>query len=751
MKNTLLSLLSLFASCFILFFANGLINVLLPVRMGLDQVDTDTIGMVLSLYFVGMLLGAIFSKNLIKQAGHIRVFAGCVALSAVSILICSLHTDPLLWGVMRILLGFCNACAFTAMESWLSDSATKENRGRLLSVYHATALSGLFAGQFLMNAADPMTSTLFVLSGILLALAVIPVAFSRHKGPKVEDVVTMSIPSLFKISPLAAITCFIYGIVYASMFNLLPVFAQANDINKFDLSLYIGCAIFGAFIMQFPVGYLSDKLDRRSLLLGMLIISIIMASQIPQFVSASLNPVLLIATLITGGILACLYPLSVAELLDKLKQQQMVSAMGTMILISAIGGVIGPYSASVLMNQFGSDALFYFIISIELFLAIFVVIRMKARQALPVAEQESFVAQVATAPLSSELDPRTQFNQQQQPLSAQAQIAQQIAELDPGAAVKMARAIAIDNPEHGVEVASAVAAVEGINVLRLYEVMKEAAPFDMPHITQAIINTKPELAYQLVSQLAIWYPNQVVSVAMQISESFPELRNEMARVAVESAPESATQVAEYYANVLAQEQHNTRPADRQESTTQTDAVSLAQELWQSSPQQALDVTVAMIDNVPEAAASLTQGYITNTKEQHSAADSAQGAQLLSRVAKVSPQQVVDVAVAVADSKPQHVVEIATDVANLIHEQQPESPQAQTVNQSVEQSDENKVALEIVQRLANVSPEDTEEVAAAVIDAIPSAASQVVSAISTGDEPKEGEWVELIEDKPVVRQ
>lgn len=200
MTATLLSLISLFVSCFILLLGNGLMNVLMPVRMGLDGMGTDTIGMVQSLYFVGLVFGAAYSKYLIIRAGHIRMFAGCVSFGAATMLACALFEDVWLWGAMRLLLGFCNACAFTAMESWLSDASSKENRGKVLAFYNATVLSGLFVGQFFMNLADPGEATLFIAAGVMLSLAVIPVALSRLSGPPVEDVTSMPLYKLFKVS-----------------------------------------------------------------------------------------------------------------------------------------------------------------------------------------------------------------------------------------------------------------------------------------------------------------------------------------------------------------------------------------------------------------------------------------------------------------------------------------------------------------------------------------------------------------------
>ncbi|NRA20744.1 MAG: MFS transporter, partial [Oceanospirillaceae bacterium] len=273
MLTTYLSLISLFISCFILMMGNGLVNVLLPVKMGLENLNTNTIGLVLSLYFVGMLLGAIYSKFLIIRAGHVRVFAGCVALAAVSVLLSSFSPDPILWGAMRIVIGFCNACAYTAMESWLSESSTKETRGKILALYNAVALGGLFAGQFLLNLAAPRESTLFVVAGVLLCLAIIPMTLGKHTGPKITEVVPMSVLTLMNKSPLAVACCVTGGMIYAALFNMLPMFARHYQIVDFQLTLYMATAIFGAFVLQFPVGYLSDKYDRRTVILCLLLLS----------------------------------------------------------------------------------------------------------------------------------------------------------------------------------------------------------------------------------------------------------------------------------------------------------------------------------------------------------------------------------------------------------------------------------------------------------------------------------------------
>ncbi|MDO6563151.1 MFS transporter [Amphritea sp. 1_MG-2023] len=835
MRKTLLSLIALLSSCIILYLGIGLMNILVPSRMRLEGMTTDTIGLVLSMYFVGMFTGAIYSKQLVKRVGHIRVFAGSLAIEAICILAFTLETNAILWGGLRVLLGFSHASLLTAMESWLSDTATEETRGKMLAVYNACIMTGLFCGQFLMGVADPSDNTLFVLVGILFCLAALPVLFSSEKGPIIETVAPMSIISLFKISPLGVVTCLIAGAVYSALFNLLPVFASEYNISGFKLSLFMGCAVLGAFLLQFPVGLLSDRLDRRTVLLGLLLLSSVLAVAIVPLAALEMMLALFVVCGVTSGIVACYYPLSVAEAFDKLKKTEMVAAMGSMLLAYGVGGAIGPYTASLIMEAYGSASLFYCIAVTNMCLALFTIYRMTVRKALPVEDQEGFVMQSEALSTSVHLDPRMEYSEPEAHLSSEAELAMSIAESDPAAAVRLARALTMKNPEKGTEVAAAVAQVPGIDVMRLYEVMKEAAPYQILDITQAIVKAKPELAADLVSRLAEWYPQQVVPVAIEVGRVFPDMRIEMARIAVESAPESATQVAEYYAHLIAEERESIRPADREDDTSESDALNMATELWDANPDQALDIAVTMAESVPETAVAMTEEYMagydaetdalsdtdqTPTQQASDGDDSeyVDAVEWVSRLSEAAPEQALDVAATVVEAVPESMLEITEEYLSAVEEEEavvsgePETPEQPEQNPDIEAEEtdpeeeehqkaiewltrmsqlspemslnlavkiveavpesaqyvaaevarllhesyqtENSIdnddsseiedAVELVNRLREVAPDNAEEVAVAVLETIPEAASDVVDAISSGDESREGEWVNSID-------
>ncbi len=793
----------------------GLMNILVPVRMGLEGMATDTIGLVLSMYFLGMFAGALYSKQLVKRVGHIRALAGSVAIEAICILAFTLDANVLLWGGLRVLLGFSQACLLTAMESWLSDSASEETRGKVLAVYNACILGGLFVGQFLMGVAEPSDNTLFIIVGILFCMTALPILFSRAQGPVIETIAPMSIISLFKISKLGVVACLTSGVVYSALFSLLPVFAADYQISGFQLSLFMGCAIIGAFTLQFPVGMLSDHYDRRSVLLVLLLISSVLGIAIIPLAQMEMMAGIFILNGVTAGIITCYYPLSVAESFDKLKKTEMVAAMGSLLLAYGIGGAIGPYAASLVMHAFGSSSLFYFLALVQILLALFTLYRMMVTKALPVSDQEHFVMQNAALSTSFDLDPRTEYSEPEAVRSSEAETAILIAETDPAAAVKMARALTINNPEKGTEVAAAVATVPGIDVMRLYEVMKEAVPDQIQDITQAIVKAKPDLAPELVSQLAEWYPQQALEVAIEVGRVFPDMRIEMARIAVASAPESATQIAEYYSGLIAEEREAIRPADREEDTSESDTLNMVSELWDASPDHALDIAVTVAESMPETAVAMTEEYMAHHEHDFTDSQDAEYSdeiEWVSRMSEVAPDQAMDVAATVVEAVPDCMLEVteeylsigeeelqadnetntvlsltedesniveaeyqkaiewltrmsqlspemslnlavkiveaapesagyvAAEVSRLLHE----SHHKESSENIQEPTSEIADAVDLVSRLSEVAPDNIEEVAVAVVENIPEAASEVVDAISDGMEAREGEWVNSID-------
>jgi hypothetical protein len=478
------------------------------------------------------------------------------------------------------------------------------------------------------------------------------------------------------------------------------------------------------------------------------------------------------------------------------------------------------------MNYFGATALFYFLGVVQCLLASFVIYRMMARQALPVEQQESFVMQNSAVLPLIELDPRSEYLEQLKVLSVEGETAVAIAKVNPATAVKMAQAISIVNPTLALEVTAAISTVKSINVIQLFEVMMQSLPTHISSITKAIVAARPELAYDVMISLGKHHSDSVVTVAEEIGQAFPELRVITTKAAMEVVPESALEMAEYYAQLLADEHEAVRPAERDEDTSEEFALNISAELWNGSAEQALGVAVAMADAIPESAVSLAQEYIatnagyivgetndtsaTKPDINHEGVDDIEQyyldneyestIELVTRFAEVAPQQSLDIAVAVVSALPGSAAEVAAAMANNISEREPNDNQelnlddqgpiehqdmVELVCRLTEVSPDNAMdlavavveqvpdsaakvaaeyaanifddqsgvsmvhheAVELVNRLTIVSPDNAMDVAVAIVEVIPGSASKLVDAMSEGDESVDEEWMTSMKDKP----
>ncbi|MFC6669702.1 MFS transporter [Marinobacterium aestuariivivens] len=616
---TLLPLFSLLLSCFIMMMGFGLTGLLMPVRMGLEGMNTDTIGMVLSMYAAGMLFGGLYARVMIIRAGHIRMFAAVAALAAISVLACGLSTNPWLWGLMRMLMGFCMACALAAIDSWLSESASQETRGRILAANQIVIMGAFFVGQFLINLSSPSTTTLFIVAGMLLSLALIPIVMSRKAGPSVAEVRAMSMMAVFRLSPLGVVSCFFCGILYSGMLNMLPIFAGSRGIEGFELSLFMGAAVFGAFILQFPVGYLSDHFDRRTVLFGLLIVTIGASVAAPLLAALEYRYPIMAAVAVITGIFACLYPMSISETFDKVLQSDMVAAMGGLIATYALGSIIGPYASSLAMKTFGNDALFGFLAVMEALLLIFVVYRMRVRDALPVEDQEKYVLHGVAGGSSLEIDPRFEYEEPERPLSPEAETVVKVAQNNPGAAVKMAIALAENSPEQAAQLAAALSCVEQVDIARLYAAITEAAPELSLYIAEALAAASPEQSNELIDWLIRERPDQLAEILVAIAEALPEQSVEIignaAETMAEEAPEMLFDMAETYASHMSEQLEEMRPVDRAASQPEHLAAELYARLAEIIPERAADLAYKVAEAMPEAAIEVAEAYVHTLIEE----------------------------------------------------------------------------------------------------------------------------------------
>ncbi|WP_425640709.1 MFS transporter [Marinomonas gallaica] len=598
MSATLFSLLALFASGFFIYISHGLINVLLPLRLNFEQVSTGNIGLIMSMFSVGLLLGGVFTRRLMTRVGHIRMYTASAALAAISILICYLWFNEWVWAIMRILMGFCIAATNIVSDGWLSERSTSETRSRILATNQIVVLLSMFLGSFVVNLADVTHATLYIIAGLLLCGGVVPIAMGKATAPQVEDTVPMPMMQLIRTSPVGASSVLVCGLVLSSLLSMLSVYADSKGISGVNLSLLVGAAIIGGAALQFPIGYLADRLERRKVILYIVLFSIVCTLLIPTVLGFDFFIASLILISISSGIVSSLYPLGISETFDRLQQNQMSGAIGAIIIIYATGGIIGPYIIGLVMEHIGIDYFFIALGLIQLVFAFFVVYRSKVRQSIPLDEQESFVPQgAAMGWVSSELDPRIEYVDTST-LSHEVAIAVDIAQLQPKLALKMVSILARSYPEQVLDFAKALASIEGIDVTELYQRLNKYDPNHehQQELIQTIITNASGSTAELVDLVFKEADyEEVPELTTMITDADPEHSMEIFEAAAESVmeehPETVVEIAEAYATSAATQLEEMRYADRlaEESELEQNISGMVDYISENAPQHADDI------------------------------------------------------------------------------------------------------------------------------------------------------------------
>lgn len=391
----------------LLLLGNGLLGTLLGVRAGIEAFPTVAIGLIMSAYYLGYIGGARLAPRFIRRVGHIRTFAALAAIAATMVGLHALFVEPVAWGLFRAVTGLCFAGLFVVMESWINGRATNSTRGLLLSAYMLVNLGGLALGQQLLNLYPPAGFQLFTLGSVLISLSLVPFTLTTRVAPQVPLTGGLDLRQLYLISPLGIVGCFATGVSNGAFWGLGPLFAQGIGLSVAEISIFMSAVIVGGMIMQVPLGRLSDRLDRRKLILFSCLSNTLLGLAI--FTLGGRSELLLVAlAFLFGGFTLTLYSLCVAHTNDFMKECDLVEASGALLFAFGVGALLGPFVGSLLMTAIGPQGLFLHIALASAALAGFALYRMGQRPPVPKEDQEQFVAVPETTPMVHKLDPRTQ-------------------------------------------------------------------------------------------------------------------------------------------------------------------------------------------------------------------------------------------------------------------------------------------------------------------------------------------------------
>ena len=391
----------LFLGLSLIMLGNGLQGTLLGIRATMEGFDTSVTGLVMSGYFIGLIIGCYYVPRMIEKVGHVRVFGALASVASVSILIQGIWVDPFFWWGMRLVTGFAYSGLYIVTESWLNDASDNDTRGQMLSIYMITSLGSMAGGQFLLNIAPPEQIELFVLTSLLVSLAVVPLLISATRAPTFDTPESASIFQLFKVSPLGVFGMFASGISMGAFFGMGAVYTTNLGFSVKEVSFFMSAVIMGGFISQYPLGWLSDRFGRRQIILNTCMLGSILGYY-AAFNEAKGVMFYAFAVFI-GAMIMPLYALCSAHVNDYLTPKQMVAASGTLVFINAAGATIGSPIAATSMEYFGSSAFYGTIATTMLAVVIYTLWRSRQRDELQEEDLGDFVI-MAPTPLSASLN-----------------------------------------------------------------------------------------------------------------------------------------------------------------------------------------------------------------------------------------------------------------------------------------------------------------------------------------------------------
>ncbi|MFD0857896.1 MFS transporter [Roseovarius aquimarinus] len=357
MRASILTLTTLLLGFALMQMSNGLQGTLLAVRAGIEGFGGTATGLIMSGFFAGMSIGSLIAPRLIDRVGHIRTFAALASLASAAALMHLAFIDPWVWIAVRSLTGFAFAGLIIVTESWLNASVASAQRGRLLAIYGMAGMAAGAAGQFMLNLGDPATFTLFVLVSIVMSLALVPISLAKVDAPATaEGQEAASLRRLWALSPYGALTAALVGASIGTFYGLAPLFAQELGFSQARIAALVAFFTIGGLILQFPLGWLSDRMSRRGLGIALGTAgAVLMLATIPF--PAPPATLLLILGFAIGAIILPAQAIAVAHVHDRAPGSALLAVTGGLVLMQGIGAALGPMFVGALMDMLGPRGL----------------------------------------------------------------------------------------------------------------------------------------------------------------------------------------------------------------------------------------------------------------------------------------------------------------------------------------------------------------------------------------------------------
>jgi len=406
---------ALFVGMFMLMVGNGLQGTLLGLRGEAEGFSTFSISIVMSAYFLGFLFSSRFTPELIRRVGHVRVFAALGSLVSAVLISYPILLDPWAWTIGRVIIGFCFCGVYITAESWLNDASTNETRGKSLSLYMLVQMAGIVFAQWIVTQGDISGYVLFIIPSILVSLAFAPVLLSVKPMPAFETTKPMKIRDLIAASPLACVGMFMLGGVFSAQFGMSAVYGSRVGLSVAEVSLFVSAIYVSALVLQYPIGWISDRMDRRVLIIWVSMIGA--AGSMIAFLIPGSYALILVSGAIVGGTSNPLYALLIAYANDYLEREDMASASGGLLFINGLGAIAGPLTVGLMMDVIGDNGFWLFTGVLMFAVGMWGLYRstQRSRKTLDIEEQVPYApVSAASTPIAAELAQEVYMDEEEQ-------------------------------------------------------------------------------------------------------------------------------------------------------------------------------------------------------------------------------------------------------------------------------------------------------------------------------------------------
>ena len=404
---------ALFMGMGAIMLAYGYQNALLGVRAVIEDFSLASTGFMMSGYFVGYFIGARTIPSIISGVGHIRVFAAFASVASLAILVHSIFINPLTWFVLRVITGYSMVSIYTIAESWLNDRSSNKNRGKVLSIYMIILYGSMGLGMFMLNFSSPEKFQPFILISVLMSAALLPILLTKRKPTQFKKIQSMSLKDLYNSSPLGMVSAVLYGIVQSALFTLLAVYAAAMNFSIFDISLVTFLLAISGAVSQYPVGYISDKFDRRKVIIystfgaaifAFLAIFSVGTMYLPEGLGSSKLWFYIFLVLFSVCSLP-MFSLILAHTNDFITRDKFVAAGAGLQFAFGLGAISGPFLCSLLMGLVGNNGFLVFLIFFHCVIGFYGIHRMKVRPSEDNPDSQFVAVPTTITPVGLELNP----------------------------------------------------------------------------------------------------------------------------------------------------------------------------------------------------------------------------------------------------------------------------------------------------------------------------------------------------------